>query len=536
MNLFGKHKKFEDQLKEQLGDMEFKPSASLWDRIDSDITKDGFETDMQSSLENFEQVPYSDTWDKIAAELPEERIGNSLFKYYGWGALSLLFAVGVWVGYEWNKQGETLMATTESPKRAQETPDHEKNITIATEKDLPEVTSNTTQSLPATQQSDAVVSETAPAAAIEYNGPEDTHINPTPTFTKAAQPQPKSRPATTAPQTREPELVAENRVIQVPVAPVQQHLAMDDNSDVTAKPSATDEIAVVTKQEPSTPATTIDARVVSTDAPPVAVTQSDAREVSANGMQPDSVTAKAIPTLAGPKAEELTRFSISILAGAHMSYMNYAKPSDPQFNFDQNIALRKQLERPDLDWSGGFLIDYRISNKWMLSTGLMMVNFNQQFHYDTLQPTVPVNPNETFGAVYESTDSVITGNGYSNRIKYSWTEIPLFINYNVHRGQRWDIDLQAGVGYAFVSTVDAGMVGQDNKGVFALKDKSAFPQIKNSVFVSVMPQISYKFGQNVSVGFVPTFKYSATSMIGNERWVQQHPYFVGVNLCLRKRF
>jgi hypothetical protein len=110
------------------------------------------------------------------------------------------------------------------------------------------------------------------------------------------------------------------------------------------------------------------------------------------------------------------------------------------------------------------------------------------------------------------------------------------INYNVRKGERWDLDVQAGASYAIINGVDAGMVSYDNKGVFALKDKNAFPQIKNSVFVSLMPQVSYRFGDNVSVGFVPTFKYSVASMIGNDRWVQQHPYFVGLNICLRKRF
>lgn len=98
------------------------------------------------------------------------------------------------------------------------------------------------------------------------------------------------------------------------------------------------------------------------------------------------------------------------------------------------------------------------------------------------------------------------------------------------------MDMQAGLSYAFINTVDAGIISYDNKGVFVLKNKDAFPQINSTIFVSVLPQVSYKFSEELSLGIVPSFKYSLTSIIGNTNWVQQHPYFIGMNLCLRKRF
>lgn len=543
MNLFRKHKKFEDQLKEQLSDAEYKPSESLWDRIDSDITKDGFETGVQNSLENFEQVPYSDTWDKIAAELPEVQTGSHLFKYYGLSALTLLFAVGVWVGYEWNNQenAHTIVASAESPISVEETPGNENNNLVEAERTEPVVaTSHTTNPI---QPSVAVASE----AKVKKQTQEITQplltgepIVTTPEFTNAAPEQSIGRPSnpisqpsaqakSTLVQTHKQALVTPPQPPAVPV--VIATVPVPEKEPVLAKP----ETSLTTKEEQPVITSGV-TQTVETTIPPVVATPPpiEVREIASNTAT--ATDAKVIPEVARPRQDDLTKFSISILAGAHMCYMNYASPADPQFNFDQNISLRKSLERPDIDWSGAFLIDYRISPKWMISSGMVMVNFNQQFDYNTVKANNPVDPNETYGAAYKTTDSVITGNVYSNRIKYSWTEIPLFVNYNIRKGQRWDIDMQAGVGYAFLNTVDAGMVANDNKGVFALKDKDAFPQIKNAVFVSIMPQVSYRFGQNVSVGFVPTFKYSATSIIGNERWVQQHPYFVGLNICLRKRF
>lgn len=552
MNLFRKHKKFEDQLKEQLGDAEYKPSESLWDRIDSDITKDGFETGMQNSLENFEQVPYSDTWDKIAAELPEVKTGNQLFKYYGLSALTLLFAVGVWIGYEWNNQENTLIASTEKPISVETTPGNEDNNTVAAESNKPAAPAAHTTN-PIIQSSDVV----APEVTVKEK--EQAHetkqltsvakpVVTIPKFTNAAPKQPVGRPSKSIPNptTAQVKLVPTPAPAQTEksgaVIPPPPPSVTVVNGTVPA-PSKDQAFANAGTSQPTKEGQAapppVTAKAEETSVPPQAATTppTDATKMASSPATPtDANAGNTTPEVARPRQDDLTRFSISIMAGAHMCYMNYASPSDPQFNFDQNIAMRKSLERPDIDWSGAFLIDYRISPKWMVSSGMVMVNFNQQFDYNTVKANNPVNPNENYGAAYKTTDSVITGNVYSNRIKYSWTEIPLFVNYNIHRGQRWDWDMQAGVGYAFLSTVDAGMVANDNKGVFALKDKDAFPQIKNAVFVSVMPQVSYRFGQNVSVGFVPTIKYSATSIIGNERWVQQHPYFAGLNICLRKRF
>jgi hypothetical protein len=499
MNLFRLHKKFEDQLQEQLGDMEYKPSTSLWDRIDADITKDGFETGVKNNLENFEQVPYSDTWEKIAAELPAEKNPNTRLKYYGLGALAFLFTIGLWVGSEWNKQ-ELPLAVVETYTVKQ--PQTESvSITSASNSKIT-ATNTTNRVAPQTETTTPKAPKPLLATSQNRDSRQLMKLNTSKANQSIGSPKVKDRNSD----------FWDNTLPQVHSV---SNKAIISEQPIVNKGSVASEI------EP------IDL--------PMVTAKNDVREVTPAVEKQDTANVSVTYSTNTKSDEGLTKFSISILAGAHLCLMDYATPSNPQFNFGENIALRKNLERADVDWSGGFLLDYRISKKWMISSGLMMTNFTQQFDYNTVAATNPINPNETLGPVY-TMDSVITGNGYTNRIKYSWTEIPLMINYNVRKGERWDLDVQAGASYAIINGVDAGMVSYDNKGVFALKDKNAFPQIKNSVFVSLMPQVSYRFGDNVSVGFVPTFKYSVASMIGNDRWVQQHPYFVGLNICLRKRF
>lgn len=528
MNLFRRHKKFEEQLKEQLGDMEYKPSTSLWDRIDSDITKDRFETGVKSSLENFEQVPYSDTWDKIAAELPAEQLPNTRLKYFITGALAVLFSTGVWVGYKWNQQHQQSLVTATLTK----TPDvsTESGGAFAEDKTISEVTTSSetkTQSPTPTKTSVQRVYTAKPVpnenkVEVKRDITQPEQVEKTLTLSK------HTRSSVSAQQEPFNQLVLTNNPL-TDISITDRKVATESVESIP-KPTTTEGSIAQNEQEKKMEgAKLVDNKTV--------VPQTEVREMPLFVVKQDTtpVTVTIAKEKHSGEQEGLTRFSISILAGAQLGLMDYAKPKSSPYDFSNTIELRKQLERPDIDWSGGFLMDYRLTDKWMVSTGLMMTNFSQQFDYNTVSATNPVNPNETFGPVY-TLDSVITGNAYTNRIKYSWTEIPVLLNYNIRRGTRWDLDIQAGASYAILNAVDAAMISYDNKGVFALKNKEAFPQLKNTVFVSVMPQVSYRFGQNVSVGFVPTFKYSVTSMIDNDRWVQQYPYFLGANICLRKRF
>lgn len=506
--------------------MEYKPSTSLWERIDSDITKDRFETGVKSSLENFEQVPYSDTWDKIAAELPAERLPNTRLKYFITGALAVLFSIGVWVGYEWNQQHQQPLVTSTLTK----TPDVsiELGVTVGENESIPEApTSAETapQSAAPPQTPVKRVSAAKPVQNEKKVAVKKDIIQPEQvekTFTSSEQ----TRPSVSAKQEPSNQVVLASNPSTAVSAPDRK--VAKESVESIPKPTTTEGSIAQNEQVKRVE----DAKLVDnkTVAP-----QTEVREMPLFVAKQDTTPVTIEKEKHSGEQDGLTRFSISILAGAQLGLMDYAKPKSSPYDFSNTIELRKQLERPDIDWSGGFLIDYRVTDKWMVSAGLMMTNFNQQFDYNTVSATNPVNPNETFGPVY-TLDSVITGNAYTNRIKYSWTEIPVLVNYNIRRGMRWDLDIQAGASYAILNAVDAAMISYDNKGVFALKNKEAFPQLKNAVFVSVMPQVSYRFGQNVSVGFVPTFKYSVTSMIDNDRWVQQYPYFLGANICLRKRF
>jgi hypothetical protein len=130
----------------------------------------------------------------------------------------------------------------------------------------------------------------------------------------------------------------------------------------------------------------------------------------------------------------------------------------------------------------------------------------------------------------------VTGTAFSNRIKYTWTEIPLFITYSLPRKGRLGLDLVAGASYGIITGVDASYVSYDNVGLLTMKDKNSFPGVKNNVFVHFNPVVSCRVTDLVSIGLAPTFKYSLTSITANEAWVKQNPYFIGLSLSLRRKF
>jgi hypothetical protein len=584
MSLFRKHKKFEDQLKEQLGDSEYKPSESLWDRIDSGIAEDGFETGVQQSLENFEQMPYPETWERIAAELPEERVGNNFLKYYGFGLLALLFSTGIYLGYKWNEQPTAIRNTqivSAAPDNGSVVADNVTNPADAIQSDMKVVAPEQEEAnAPVTKavepdnsevRKEPIVASNAILQEKKLPGSEPV-VQPENIMKSAIQPaftSVKAAPSPTKYKSQENKQAINNQPLATIATvsietdvPANQSTVVSDRGSVnnnksngfssfqTNTPILTPTTAVapaVTTNTPDGPVNTnngSDQKAITPQQPAVTGQNQAQPTVTAIPAQTDvRVLTEAKPdsnvNLYQPPVNEeggLTRVSLSIVSGAALCFTTYKSPSGSSLNFDENIALRKKLERPAIDWSGAFLIDVRLNKRWMVSTGLMMTNFSQKFNYNTIKASSPSDPNEVGAPVTNPGDSVIAGNGHNNRIKYSWTEIPLLINYTIIKGRRINLDLQGGVSYAFINTVDAGIVSYDNKGVLVLKDKKAFPQITNAVFVSFMPQISYQFNETVAIGVMPSFKYSVTSIIGNDRWVQQHPYFIGLNLCLRKRF
>lgn len=544
MSLFKKHKSFEQQLKQQLADAEFKPTDSLWNQIDGRLVEDTFEHGIRAKVEPFEMIPNPQTWNKIDQSLQTAARKRKRIGFFIGGSTALLLAImafGVWYTptqpFNQNKQIAVNTQPIKSlPETLTNTNDLKVNELQQTEKNIgnsPSASENSNQvkRTARTNLINDVPKQTLGAKKVVKRKTQQSNEAPsTPESTVANKATNQSKLISAQPKNNAPQVVAKS---QNPIVPNHSDSNRNQETNVLvlangASIDSTQERTII--EQPSI----ITNQVIATDTSKT-TTNVKVRELTGSDTSIASIQQSNEATATEP-TDDLTRFSISIYAGAHYSFSSYAKPQSSQLNFEENIAFRKQLERPAIDWAGGFLVDYRINDRWMISSGFMLVQFTQKVSFDTTKAFVPANPVEVGAPVSNPNDSFIFGNRYSDRIRYSWTEIPIWFNYTAYKSNRWNADIQFGVGYAFIGTIDAGIVSYDNKGILIAQDKLAFPQIRNTVFATVMPQISYRFGQQVSIGVAPSFKYGMQSIIGNSNWVQQHPYFGGLSVCLRKRF
>lgn len=618
MSLFrNRNNDFEDKLRKQLDETEFRPAESLWDRIDAEVNREPFENNVQEKVQSYELQPKPETWEAIEAELPPEPGRRRNRRAVWYGMLVLLFVTGMYAGYELSNQqdqltgnattGQTVTgdAAVQEPASAIHN-DQQPSSNNISEKD--EVNANRVEKAMSAQKQQGIVSseeEDQPAQEAKQN--EQAKASLVPALPKTASPltaiAPKketavlpfeknipvktnSKPAKAA--SSQAYIASENTSgDNNPATPASKATIVNNNvADVKkdvpktfAPPTAQQEKETVAAQTKNTHAPTSDIRNVvkeeatanvekkhdvSADQPaPAKDAATDQQQTSipssTSNTSDQAATAKqtspAVPLPEGVKKlaaadsasqvlitpdkdhankfEELSNFSISIMAGAHYSFMHLSAPNS-ETAFDKNIALRSKLEAPQMDMSGGFLLDYTLNDNWMISTGIFFTAFSQRMQYGITTPNGTFIP-ET-GAQYATQDSIVNGNQYTTRIRYTWNEIPVLLTYRSHHMGRFNYEFRGGVSYAVLSSVDAAMISYDNVGLLTIKDKDAFPGFENSFFMHLHGGVTYSINDKVTLGFMPYFRYSLNSMVSRSTWVQQQPYLIGANLMLRRTF
>lgn len=587
MSLLGnQNNDFEKKLKKQLGDTEFRPAESLWSRIDREVNRPEFEEKVEGKVGNYTLKPYPETWEQIEAQLPPEPNGYRRRRLYWFGALvALLFVTGFGAGYLLNNEGDQTSAimlneehSTDGVNTQAEASEMKSTATDArqTHKELEVKSPNATaqqhnrkadQSKRLVVESQAVI--TKPEAS---NGEEKEENHSTQTILKASAtphrqkadsrvdvfPEKSIRTLSIGAQKPESTIAhrdqssEENRAIadtqrmsssaasvfsgqsqSLPDEVVTQNKTngVDDKKNDGMQRSSESVLAQSNKPEAPQLKQEQDLVQLPSDSGKKVVAPYNS-PIGANKLTPlhDSVQGRSA-TVADDKPASLTRLSISVLAGAHYNLMQLTSPSD---KFNDVLRLRKQIESPKIDWSGGFLVDYHINEHWMVSSGIMFTHFSMNMSYGTEKASQ--KPVYEQGGRYSMTDSV-TADGVNNtRIKYSWNEIPLLMTYRFNPSRRFGIEAKGGISYAMLNVVDAAMVGQNNVGLFVLKNQEAFPVLNNSWFVQGYLGMTYRLNETVTLSLMPYAKFSINGMVEKHDWIQQKPYMLGLSAGLRKHF
>ncbi|MFZ4800058.1 MAG: hypothetical protein ACOYMA_21390, partial [Bacteroidia bacterium] len=236
-------------------------------------------------------------------------------------------------------------------------------------------------------------------------------------------------------------------------------------------------------------------------------------------------------TGASLKKEKLT---IIAYGGFGYSFMRYAAGND-QVNSVSNQKLREQTESTESEITGGFLVGYDLTKRFTISSGLILANFKQTMNFSKETAKNP-GGNYEENMIYFN-DTIIAGNTNSTSLKYSFTEIPLFITYKALETQKFELAFQTGLGIGFVTGINTYIINTNNIGVYEVTNKDDFPAFKNTLFFSFQPQFTYNLNSpGVSVGLMPIIKTSLTNIVSDENWLKQYPYNMSMNLFLRKRF
>jgi hypothetical protein len=519
MNPLKKQNSFEQKLQESLDGTEFKPSDALWDKIAQNIGTDTFEPKLQNKLQDFTVDPKTETWEQLVAQLPEKK------KRFGWIWLSSILLISAIAGglslYQFNQNtANEALVQTETKKLNTVDKSYSSNA-AASNKIIRKKTNNlTSKNKPVNQdienknflQSSNLASKNKSSKVVfGLNQTENSLIvkNKT-TSAKLTNNSKKTKLAAVA--------KVSNEVF---------NLSTVNNTPI--------ELQVKVPSQ-------IPAQLPSTSAP--AENQSSGREIIA---EKTSAPQKSLldSQLANPIAKsnvymesdlDLSKLSIVATIGIHASFMQLMAPKNGTQNLEKTLALRKEIEIPEFDFSANLSGEYAITEKLYIRAGVGILSFSQDVRYNlALADSVPSRGyNENF--YLHNADSIVVGATYTTKNKYSFTEIPVWIGYKISRGENLGFDLNLGVSYGKLNLVNAYLPDQSCIGLMVVSDKASFPVYKNMWFLNIAPAVTWQMNSMLDVGLMPQLRVGMNNMVSAESWIGQRPWSAGLNLFLRKRF
>ncbi len=546
MSPLKKQNSFEEKLKEQMDSMELKPSDALWSRIERNIQADSFEPKLQQKLSDYSVEPHQEVWEQVASQLPENKRRKGFLWFASVCAILLAtFGAGYWMSLQTNAPEQLVQAEKPTPS-AQTSSDAQVAIpTESASKDTREVPSERaevpnkplvrTENEPAFNQT---VGNESKRATPKRNVANNTSAKRT---NRGSARNNQLPPSGTVPPNSVDNAGASSSnnaaaaIVQVPSATAQP--AAQPNMDVQnyLVPSGQGEV-----NKPSESKTTSD-KASNTDSKSNPEPKLILESVSILPPAPKD-TFTETPVFRGNSyvapEENFTHFSISAMAGANLTFMQLTMPSSSSYaGLQHAYDLRKEIEKPAMDFSGGLTLNYHFGKSWFVFTGIGISSFKQSVSFSVL-PANQSNPPriQPVNLYMNPNDSIISGPGNNYENKYSFTEIPLWLGYQFASESKVHVELMGGLSYARLNLVSAYMPDPGCIGMLVVNDKASFPTFKNVFFLGIAPALSFQINSSVDVGGMLSAKVALNSMVDNSNWIQQKPASTGLNFFLRKRF
>jgi hypothetical protein len=542
MNHLNNQNKFEQKLKEQFDNFEAKPNEALWENIAQNIPSDNFEKTLATKLNTLKYEPNESIWLAIEKRLPFiVQVNKKLI--YLWTFVVLSF--GVFAGILINKlvSDSKLSDALSHPKafvwlESNELPINREAISnkklAISHPELVEgskignaTNENENQALNSSKIPNNLLFQNTTSQKVKVNN-------------RAKNNHHSNSVAVTQPPILVNKITAQNSVVTVEGLmttgtivsanlPLQNKMNIEPenppiivSNNVPTNIENSTNIATKPLPEPNKDSVAENTNLTKTEK--IVATPKNTN-VLAQQVSDENYTGPSL------KKEKLT---IIAYAGLGYSYMRYAAGNE-KGNSTTNQLLREQTESSESEITGGFLIGYDLTKRFTISSGLILANFKQTMNFSKEKAKNPTSNFEE-NLIYFN-DTITTGNTNSTTLKYSFTEIPLFITYKAIETQKFELALQTGLGIGFVTGINTYIINTNNIGVYEVTNKDDFPAFKNTLFFSFQPQFTYNLNSpGVSIGLMPIIKTSLTNIVNDENWLKQYPYNMSINVFLRKRF
>ncbi len=545
MNHLNNQDKFEKQLKEQFDSFEAKPNEALWDNIAQNLPADNFEKSIAAKLNTLQVEPSEGIWLAIEKHLPQiSKYSKKLVYLWTFAVLT----VGVIVGIFINK------FTTEISQN--DTLTHPKAFVWLDSTAIGNGNSNSSASLLANTNNskqqlalntkkaeNKAVAPTLQSLKIQKNNNKNS-ISSEPniqSINNRTKNNSSTKPIIASAIVSSPAIIGSsvNNNVNNPIAKndgmndnaINSNNGGSNNNNNTAIAKNDEPInTVVGEQNKPKPVKAIEITEPETkiETPAKVDSSTNTPNVKTTNAQQASENDYMGPSL---KREKLT---IIAYAGMGYSFMRYAEGTD-KTNSAANINLREKTESTESEISGGFLVGYDITKRITLSSGIIMANFKQTMSFN-LDTAKNIMGNYEENLIYRN-DSITAGNNFVKSLKYSYTEIPIYVTYKIVETPKFELAAQTGLGIGFLTGINTYIIAQNNVGVYEISNKNDYPAFKNTLFFTFQPQFTYNLSApGVSIGFMPVIKTSLTNIVSDEKWLKQYPYNMSFNLFLRKRF
>lgn len=530
MNLFRNRNSIEKRLHSKLRDYEAKPTASLWDRIESELPEHGMEFRIRQKANNFEKTPDKQTWINIEQMLEKEERHINWWKYAPLLALIFISAVAyIFINNEMQDENNKIIKGANNKQSITEIQLTKPDFNVF---DPPNNTHNRNSSPNNRQSSIKAADNTSGNIAMADSS--NNHAN------KFHNKQANNSPTRT-----------NNLKNGSTVAPSYTAFAEDRSSNSTnsianseTQPDWTTKPDLDAKQNNETKLIQSQSSMLYADGDSSTYNDKDPVTAKALDKKPEPILIQDIPTISDNETnaksvsavdDELSRFSLGVLAGANYCMMQLRSPQSNRYPLVENTALRQSIERPQIDVAIQFALQYHLTDKLSLSSGVGRLLFRQTFFYNVTAPSIGRSGNELPANSLYKNDSIVAGNTFRSEIRYSWTEIPLSFHYQTRLSNRFNLHVQTGISYAILANADVSMVNYDNIGVLIINGKDDFPGFRNNIMLQGGIGILWQLNNTVHLNFQPHFRAALNNMVENSNWVEQRPVLPGLQFGLYKR-